>query len=440
MKTISNEDAVIAVMMNDRSAYHALISAGLREAHFSDKRKDLFIRIVQHRTSHDQYEVGAIEVGKSAKEQDDILNLLINATDNRVLAGSWKLYFDKLIAEYNKIFVQEQLKGLKTYSQAEIYDVCTNIINGLQSGLGNISSPSEIIDNLRKMFEERQNPKYENPFRVGIPRFDQLGHYEPGTGIILGGSSGHGKSTLAINLCYRWAKGGLKVLYVSFEMIPEVVMAKMNCIHTRLMWDNAMNIRGDCFDENSATKYRMGLNDLKDFPIWVVERTKTLPEIVNLFHVYDPDIIVVDTVNHLVYQASQENEKYWIYLGRVVNTLKDAVKPRRKIAVVIAQLQRFTGRPTNKELIGLSQMMKDTADYIDFVYRAKEADVANCPPEMLEIFEVYRVKGRLTGVGSALLHIDDGTGFIRPLSYAEETSAVDALKKHINKLQRMGGK
>jgi archaellum biogenesis ATPase FlaH len=438
MRALTPEECLVYAMMDSKTAFDGLLRAGIKEAYFSPSYVPVFTRIVKRRLENDTFQLSALELGETNKEKTFLLNLCEAAAAQNVYSTAWKSYYDQVRNAYNKKAVTEILGGLNTYSHEELLEVCTKIMGSVDGQGAKITPTSEIIESLLKMFEERQDPNYENPYRVGMPRYDQLGHFIPGSLVILGGSSGHGKSTLAINLAYRWAKAGMKVLYFSYEMTPEVIIAKMNCINTRLSWDKAMNLKGECFSPEEKARYKLGIGDIRGMKITINDHIQGLPEIAGVVNAYEPDVFIVDTINHLIDQASGANEKFWIYLGKVARAFKEIAKKRKIICVALAQLKEYLGRPASKSFIGESKEIMNTADYMDFIYRAKEGNIIDFPPELENILEVYRVKGRLTGIGSAFLHIDEKTSFIRNLSYGEEDTAMEALRKHIKGQKRSG--
>lgn len=436
MKILSPEECILHVMMADKTAFDRLIRAGLRSAYFSPKNVPVFEAIVKRRLENGAFQLSPHEIGRDQKERLTLLDISTAGQEQFILGSSWQTYYDQLRVEHNKKVVKEQTSGLKGHTRGEVLEMCARIVEGVDGETSHIVATDEIIASMLRMYDERQNKDYENPYRLGYPSYDRLGHFIPGSLIILGGSSGHGKSTLAINFAYRWAKEGMKVLYFSYEMTPEVIVAKMNCINTRLSWDKAMNLKGECFNPEENAKFRLGIGDIKAMKLTINDRIQSLPEIAGIVNAYAPDVFIVDTINHLIDQAAASNEKFWIYLGKVAREFKELAKKRRIICIALAQLREYLGRPASKGFIGESKEIMNTADYMDFIYRAKEGNILDCPYELENILEVYRVKGRLTGIGSAFLHIDEKTSYIRSLSYGEEDTVLEALRKHVKGMKK----
>lgn len=438
MKILTPEECAIYVMMVDKGAFNGLVRAGAKRSYFP-KRGEMFDLIVKKRLESDEFELSSHEIGRNQNERLQLLEISTAANEQMILPSSWKSYYDNLRAAHNERVLRKELKGLNNFTKEHLLEVFSRVIEGIDGDRAHMAGTDEIIESLLKMYSERQSKDYENPYRIGLSKYDQLGHFMPGSLIVLGGSSGHGKSTLAINFAYHWARCGMKVLYFSYEMTPEVVVAKMNCINTRLSWDKAMNIKGERFNPEEDAKFRLGIGDIRGMKVIINDRIQSLPEITGIVNAYAPDVFIVDTINHLIDQAAAENEKFWIYLGKVAREFKEIAKKRGIICVAIAQLREYIGRPASKYFIGESKEIANTADYMDFIFRAKEGNMLDCPPALEDIIEIYRVKGRLTGIGSAFLHVDDKTSYVRNLSYGEEDAVLEALKRHL-KVVKKGAK
>jgi hypothetical protein len=66
---------------------------------------------------------------------------------------------------------------------------------------------------------------------------------------------------------------------------------------------------------------------------------------------------------------------------------------------------------------------------MDFIYRQEEKDFYNCPPQLRGIMEIFRVKGRLTGVGMALVNFNGKTGIVGDLNAIKLKESRDYIKK-----------
>lgn len=431
---LTPEECVLVLCYRSDEAYIKLLRGGLRAEYFNPKLLPYYTKIVEYRIHNTCKEIPINCYEGTHEEHKYLLNLMEAATEQRVWDWDAEKYLVLIKNEYNKRSVGRIIKGLKNYSYDEIVNVCTQMVNAVDGNNTNIMDLEGIIKELSELFEERQSPSYDNPYRTGIHKYDALGHYEPGSLIVLGGSSGHGKTTLALNMVYRWARHNIKSMYFSYEMTPAVIAAKLTCIHTQIPWDQAMNIRGQGLSEAHQVKYKTGMQELKKMPIVINDRLQQLPEIKYTIDAIKPRVFVIDTINHLIDQA--DKDKFWIFLGHVARELKEIAKKHKIIGIVVAQLREYIGRPTSKYFIAESKQLVNTADYMDFIFRAREHNLLDCPDELKEVLEVYRVKGRLTGIGSAFLHIDDPTGFVRNLSINEEDSVMEALKSHVKLLLR----
>ncbi len=270
----------------------------------------------------------------------------------------------------------------------------------------------------------RSNRDYQNPYKTGLYDYDKLGHLEIGDLLILGGQSGHGKSRFALNLTYRWLDKNLRVGYMSYEMTAKACLLGLALIKENISWDKALAQKDQCLQNDEIAAVEMSIDYFKDKPLIINEFADTLPQVELLVKRHQLDIFIIDTVNELV----SDNAQFWLKLGKLASGYKRIAKKYNCVCVMLAQLDNTPGRPTKKGLLAEAKRMKNTADKIDFLYRAEEEDPYNCPPELRGVMELFRVKGRFTGSGKTMLRFEKHSGKISELSEMDKTSIKHAFQ------------
>ena len=117
-------------------------------------------------------------------------------------------------------------------------------------------------------FDEKYNEKIKSAVFTGYTKLDSYtGSFMGGDYIALGGSTGTGKTSLALNLAMRFCSQDKTVLYFSLEMPLEQIQNRFVCMLQGL---NALKYRTFGFDVNEMALYKQGLKCLKDWKLNVV--------------------------------------------------------------------------------------------------------------------------------------------------------------------------
>ena len=115
---------------------------------------------------------------------------------------------------------------------------------------------------------EKYVKKAESAIQTKWYKFDKsIGSFMGGDYIALGGSTGTGKTSLALNLAMQFCKQDKSVLYFSLEMPLEQLQNRFVCMLNGL---NALKYRTFGFDYNEMQIYKQGLEDLKKWKLNVV--------------------------------------------------------------------------------------------------------------------------------------------------------------------------
>jgi len=406
------EKIVLASLMESKDIFDNLISKGLSEKYFLGINRKIFLAICEAR---EQYQDDQITVVMLRKWKDIPLSELVKVSDSisevPSIKGEYIHYFDILQEEYYEREVKEYIKETKKWTEESLTELNEKILS-LTENRQETTEINQVIDGLINEIEIRHKGGFVNKYRTKLRRYDKLGHFEEGSLVIIAGKSGHGKSTFAINLANRWLENGLRVVYITYEMTRMAVLGKLSIARTEVEWDKVFKTK-DIEITDEEYKYIIdGIKWYKDKPIIIMEGADTPAKVEYYVRKYKADVFVIDTVNFLTSESSQ----FWIKLGNLASAYKRIAVKYNTLGVMLAQGSSFTGRPTRKELLAESKKMKDSADYIDFVYREQEENPTSFTPQLENIIEIYRVKGRFTGTGYCYLYFSGKISKVKDLS------------------------
>lgn len=117
-------------------------------------------------------------------------------------------------------------------------------------------------------FQERYKKKQESMLITGYDELDEcIGSFCGGDYIALGGSTGTGKTSIALNLAKQLCMQGKKVLYCSLEMPLEQLQNRFNCMTMGL---NALKFRNGGFTGEEMKLYQKGLDSLNEWNLYIL--------------------------------------------------------------------------------------------------------------------------------------------------------------------------
>ena len=245
-------------------------------------------------------------------------------------------------------------------------------------------------------YQGKDNPRV---VKTGFPSLDRLiGGFEKGELITLGGYSGGGKTTLALNIATQIAQAGGNVLYFSLEMTKVEMHKRLVCSSLRIS------------DFSKITQ--------EEFYA-VVEKSKSLENELPLEFIYDADITVekisaicagkkdlsLIIIDHLHILRSEKRFKDQLALLTYLSRKVKIIAQELNIPILLlSQLNRSNaGRdvksPILSDLRGSGSIEQDS-NLVMFVYTAENLLMLQKPEETEEkkynkwLEEMERVKGK----------------------------------------------
>jgi replicative DNA helicase len=423
---MNSQSLILSCCILNKAAYIGLLQLGLQAKMFTEKMRKIFQTIVEYRSENDTDSILINNLHVEGITLSELNKITDSVYENSY--GTTSLYPQYFEALKNEYIEREYKNIIRSHKRIDIKNI--NAVAEQLTVLTNDSchesfSMKEAINESINEIERRHSIEYINPFKLGFCNYDKLGHFERGSLVVLGGESGHGKSMLALNMAYRWLKKGMRVVYFSYEMNKMVTISKLNLIHTNLEWDKTFVMKGEKLNDEEFSKLITGFEWFIDKPLLINTRAMTIPEMEIIIRNHKADVFILDTINALIKQEDRSD----IALGEIARAFKRIAEEMNGLGVVIAQLKDISGRPSDKNLVKESRQIRDVADYMDFIYREEEKNFHMCPREIEGVMEIFRVKGRLTGVGKEYLGFNKKTGVVDDLSEYRVNEIRDYFKK-----------
>lgn len=258
-----------------------------------------------------------------------------------------ELYIEKNIKELNQINSREQ----KEKSFLEMVVDTTNII------------------------EQKMKNEYDYKLYTGFMDLDKVTnglHEEELT--VIGARPGVGKTTFALQIAEKIAKGGVKVAIVSLEMSENQIIQK---IISRRANVDSNKIRKGSLNDIEAQKVATSAIQISDLPININTRARTIEQIEiyarKLKNKENLGLLIIDYIQ-LVKSKNKFNSREQ-EVAEITRTLK-LLSLELKIPVIgLCQLNRNASRnePTLADLRESGAIEQD-ADNVIFLYKEKETE------------------------------------------------------------------
>lgn len=245
-------------------------------------------------------------------------------------------------------------------------------------------------------YQGRDNPRV---IKTGLPSLDKLiGGFEKGELITLGGYSGGGKTTLALNIATQIAQAGGKVLYFSLEMTKVEMHKRLVC--SSLCISDFSKIT----QEEFYTVVEKSKSLENDLPLEFIDDADTTVEKISAICAGKKDLSLI-IIDHLHILRSEKRFKDQLALLTYLSRKVKIIAQELNIPILLlSQLNRSNaGRdvksPILSDLRGSGSIEQDS-NLVMFVYTAENLLMLQKPEETEEkkynkwLDEMERVKGK----------------------------------------------
>lgn len=221
-------------------------------------------------------------------------------------------------------------------------------------------------------FEERYKGEKETSLTTGYTSIDEvIGSFSGGDYIVLGGSTGVGKTSIAINIVNNLIKNGKQVLYFSLEMPLEQLQTRLVCMQKQI---NCAKLRNYTLNENEIEQYKKGLEQLKFQKLDVVSDYNLTSEKLRIYTRNKKktglDFVVVDYLGLL---KGYNNKSLYESTTNLSRDMKLLASEMNIPILVLVQLNRDLKTRDDKRPklsdIRESGAIEQDADFVLFAYR-----------------------------------------------------------------------
>lgn len=216
-------------------------------------------------------------------------------------------------------------------------------------------------------YQGKENPRI---IKTGLPSLDKLiDGFEKGELITLGGYSGGGKTTLALNIAANVAKEGRKVLYFSLEMTKTEMHKRLVCSSTG--FHNFAELSPDEFNKlisaSKSLEHDLPLKFLDDGDM-TVEKIAAI-----CGSQKDTALVIIDHL-HILKSDKQFKDQYAL-LTYITRRVKMMAADLGVPVLLLSQMNRAnaareTKEPTMSDLRGSGSIEQDS-NLVMFVYTAE---------------------------------------------------------------------
>lgn len=176
---------------------------------------------------------------------------------------------------------------------------------------------------------------------TGFNNFDQrsAGVFYGGL-MLIGGTSGGGKSALVINLLKNFTKGAESVAYVPLEMTEHESSARLMSDLSKVPISKILQKKLASGEKKAIKKaYKKYVEEMKKlgnrFTIYSPEEDMSAEEILLMLKPYNHKVIVIDYISLL---KGVDDENSWQQLGKVARMCKIYAKNNNMIIVLLVQI------------------------------------------------------------------------------------------------------
>ena len=230
---------------------------------------------------------------------------------------------------------------------------------------------SEYFADTQAFLKNKQYNKM-GEFPTGIKALDDLtGGLDRGQILVIGGASGSGKSSLAMQMAFNLSHTK-EVLVFSLEMTGKELAGRLFCNDMAI--NNALLRTGVSYDQDYESKLNAFKSKISINSMQIMEdkgyRFNEIVEVIEKgYKNKKPDIIFLDHL-HLIEWAGNQNEAIIIYLRQ----LTELVKVNKIALVILSQLRRppagtnYERIPSRFDLLG-SGSIDQVAHQVAILYK-----------------------------------------------------------------------
>ena len=363
MKVNDAENNLLAVMLMAEEK-HSFIFEKCKEEFFIDLTNRKIFKIAK-RLFDEGKDVDNVSIFENAEKNAGVgERLVLLLTETLANSISTKSYCNILAKNY----IERLVKSAKSVKEIEEIENLKHSLLDLDNE--NIKHISAGVENFKFEYEERSKKSFVTTYE----ELDKcIGSFQGGDYIALGGSTGSGKTTFALNLAKYISAQGAYVLYCSLEMPLKQLQNRFASLTAGL---NASKFRSIGFTKDELEKYQNALNTLNDWNLYTICDYNMTVEKLKIYATEQKkkglDFLIIDYLGLL---NGHDNKSLYEKVTIISRKIKLLATELDIPVLVLVQLNRdFKGRNNADKRPLLSDIresgaIEQDADIVLFTYR-----------------------------------------------------------------------
>jgi replicative DNA helicase len=349
-------------------------------------------------------------------------------------ASMFTYYVDAIKKGRRKVLTMKELQyAIDNMNGAGDEPIVDNLMHNLKriySGNGEYDFHAELYNAL-EMAQEQSKSGAEMP--TGFTSFDNAwGEFWRKELHVLGGDSGHLKTTLSLNLIFKPLEMGKKVVWFDREMSKPRLLSYIAAIRAGVeVWRFRKRMIRDVDVEKMAKE----MAEIQDWKLRICDDVTEPAKMNEIIYKNEPDITVIDNFQNMDFPKS---ENFWAAIEGS-KMVKDMALDHNTAVLLLTQVTRSKDEvrlakpPTIEQLFG-TRGLKHNADVATIVHwkwkdlsstgqLGKSDEERDRVERMKNVFDVYHAKMRGEAVSADHMYVDAVHGRFANSApaYAEQT-------------------
>lgn len=342
------EMAVIGAMVIDNECIELVKSLIDPEMFYDERNKTIYKAVLYLKEQGKAVDIVSLSDILKKYKRLDLLGggrHLCNIIDSVVTAGNVETYISIVKDKATQRGVIDGVKEIETECQSGL-DVeiikdklkkVSEIVSGTQEQNKTVKVNADFMYKHQDIIDERKK-KYQcgAELPTGIANLDSITWGLSRRYVwVIGGRPGMGKTTLCTNIALNLIKKGSKVLYISTESTPNVLIDKMLACDTRI---NLFNLKIGRLTEEERSRLIDGMGRMAGKQLYIQDKTRpNITEIEDAANELKPDLMIIDYIDRIDLPKAESQA---LRVAEAMHRIADIAQKCNCAIIVATQLNR----------------------------------------------------------------------------------------------------
>lgn len=332
------EFAVLGSCFCSHEAIHYVVTS-VDEEHFVEPKNRMLFKVLKRLYNTGvSIDLVTVEGHLTAHEKKYIATpMLVDLTEKVQTAANVRHYASlmrnhALVIQINKHYEKLRADPFNEEARKDLARLWDKLSNNGQSVVSLKDATLKYTDTV-----ERRRSGKEFRIVTGYSTFDNaVNGFYGGNLVAVGARTSLGKTSLLINFALRFLRQGLRVLFVSAEMVSDEILDRMVSMDADIPISSLR--RGILSGDQQQQMLRV-IAQYHEQPMWFIEGGKmSLNRLRTAIEAVNPSVIFVDFIQRFVPPNPAMNRA--AYFSDLVNELKAMALDRKMVVLVASQLNR----------------------------------------------------------------------------------------------------